>query len=300
MKIRGLGYIGLRAEDLSPWETFAEDLLGFMPAPRAQGAQLDDALYYRLDARSWRVAIHRAEEPGLAYLGWEVPNRDALSAAADQLASHGVELDAQGEASARGVSDLVRFVDPYGHTHEVFYGAPTDLDRPFVSPAGVSGFLTENGMGHVLFAVPDAREAEDYYTRVLDMRTTDRMDMGNGKRTIFLRARERHHAIALTDVLPEPGFNHVMFETLRLADVGRAWDRVQEAGTPITMTLGQHANDPMLSFYVASPSGCAIELGYAGMLVDEDTWVVREVGPNELWGHRGPTMDDIEAGGGRS
>ena len=47
-------------------------------------------------------------------------------------------------------------------------------------------------------------------------------------------------------------------------------------------------------------SGCAIELGYAGMLVDEDTWVVREVGPDELWGHRGPTMDDIEAGGGRS
>ena len=300
MEIRGLGYIGLGAGDLSPWETFAEDLLGFMPAPRAQGAQRDDVLYYRLDERSWRIAIHQAEEPGLAYLGWELPDRDALHAGADQLASHGVALDAQGDASARGVSDLVRFVDPYGHAHELFYGAPTDADQPFVSPAGVSGFVSENGIGHVLFVVPDAREAEDYYTRVLDMRTTDRMDMGNDKRTIFLRTRKRHHAIALTDVLPEPGFNHVMFETLRLGDVGRAWDRVQEAGTPIVMSLGQHANDPMLSFYVASPSGCAIELGYAGMLVDEDTWVMREVGPDELWGHRGPTMDDIEAGGGRS
>ena len=300
MKIRGLGYIGLRAGDLSPWETFAEDLLGFMPSPRGEAAQHEDSLYYRLDERSWRVAIHRAEEPGLAYLGWELPDRDALAEAADHLASHGVALDAQGEASARGVSDLVRFVDPYGHAHELFYGSATDLIQPFVSPAGVSGFVSENGIGHVLFVVPDAREAEDYYTRVLGMRTTDRMDMGNDKRTIFLRTRVRHHAIALTDALPEPGFNHVMFETLRIGDVGRAWDRVQEAGTPIVMSLGQHANDPMLSFYVASPSGCAVELGYAGMLVDEDRWVVREVGPEELWGHRGSTMDDIEAGGGRS
>ncbi len=300
MEIRGLGYIGLRATDLSPWRTLAEGLLGFMPSPHGPAPEGDENLYYRLDDRSWRVAIHRAEEPGLAYLGWELSARDSLAAARDHLASCGVDVEAPGEKLARGVSDLIRFVDPYGHTHELFYGAPTDLDAPFVSPAGISGFLTEHGMGHVLFAVSDAREAEDYYTRVLDMRTTDRMDMGAGKRTIFLRARTRHHAIALTDVLPEPGFNHVMFETLRMEDVGRAWDRVQHANTPIVMSLGQHANDPMLSFYIETPSGCAVELGYAGMLVDEASWVVREVGPNELWGHRGPTMDKIEAGGGRA
>ena len=300
MEIRGLGYLGLRATDLSPWRTFAEDLLGFMPAAHASEPEGDESLYYRLDDRSWRVAIHRAEEPGLAYVGWELPDRDSLAAAADHLARCGVRAEQLGEKQVRGVSDLVRFVDPYGHAHELYYGAPTDLDVPFVSPAGVSGFLTENGMGHVLFVVPDAREAEEYYTRVLDMRTTDRMDMGAGKRTIFLRTRERHHSIALTDVLPEPGFNHVMFETLTMGDVGRAWDRVQRAGTPIVMTLGQHANDPMLSFYVENPSGCAVELGFGGMLVDEASWVVREVGPNELWGHRGTTMDEIEAGGGRS
>ena len=32
---------------------------------------------------------------------------------------------------------------------------------------------------------------------------------------------------------------------------------------------------------------CGIEIGHGGMLIDEETWVVREVGPNELWGHRG-------------
>lgn len=300
MEIRGLGYIGLRAVALASWRTFAEELLGFMPAAQVPGGGGAETLYYRLDDRSWRVAIHEAESPGLAYLGWELPDRDALAAAADHLARCDVPVEKPGEELDRGVSELLRFVDPYGHTHELFYGTPTNLDSGFVSPAGVSGFLTENGIGHVLFVVPDAQEAEDYYTRVLDMRTTDRMDMGAGKRTIFLRARRRHHAIALTDVLPEPGFNHVMFETLRLEDVGRAWDRVQAAGTPIVMSLGQHANDPMISFYVESPSACAVELGHAGMLIDEASWVVREVGPNELWGHRGPTMDAIEVGGDRA
>jgi 3,4-dihydroxy-9,10-secoandrosta-1,3,5(10)-triene-9,17-dione 4,5-dioxygenase len=299
MEIRGLGYVGLRATDLAPWRPFAEELLGLMPATPAPGQQVGETLYYRLDGRRWRLAVHRAAEPGLAYLGWELPDRDALESAARHLASCGIDVERPGDKLARGVSDLVRFVDPWGHAHELFYGAPTDLDLPFVSPAGVSGFLTEHGMGHVLTVVPDAREAEDYYTNVLQMRTTDRMDMGAGKRTIFLRARTRHHAIAVTDVLPEPGFNHLLLETLQIQDVGRAWDRVQHAGTPVVMTLGQHSNDPIVSFYVESPSDCGIEFGHGGMLVDEASWVVREVGCNELWGHRGATMDQIETGGGR-
>jgi 2,3-dihydroxybiphenyl 1,2-dioxygenase len=300
MEIHGIGYLGLYANALAPWRSFAEELLGLMPASPVSGRGSGEDLYYRLDDRSWRIAIHRADEPGLAYLGWELSDRDALAAAVDHLTHCGIEPERQSEKQERGVSDLVRFVDPYGHAHELFYGAPTDLDAPFASPAGISGFLTKHGLGHVLFVVPDAREAEEYYTRVLGMQTTDRMDMGLGKRTIFLRTRVRHHTIALTDVLPEPGFNHVMIETLAMGDVGRAWDRVQQAGTPIVMSLGQHANDPMLSFYVESPSGVCIEFGWAGTLIDESSWVVREVGPNELWGHRGPTMDEIEEGGGRA
>jgi len=309
MKIRGLGYIGFHATDLAPWRSFAEDLLGFMPAAgpagMPAGATAKDALYYRLDERSWRVAVHQSKKPGLAYIGWELADRDALTTAADHLARCGVAVErsgptAKGAAAARGVSDLIAFTDPDGNRHELFYGAPTSLNDRFVSPAGVSGFVTANGMGHVLFVVRDAHAAEDYYTRVFGLRTTDRMDMGAGKRAIFMRTNDRHHSVAVTDVIPEPMFHHVMFEALRLEDVGRAWERLGKSKTPVMMTLGQHANDPMLSFYVTSPSGCGIEFGCGGTLVDDASWAVREVGPEELWGHRGPTMDAIEAGGGRS
>ena len=304
MKICGLGYIGFHATDLSPWRSFAEDLLGFMPSSirtgMRTGSEGTESLYYRLDERSWRVAVHQSDRPGLAYVGWELPDRDALAAAADHLESCGVPIERKELAGTRGVSDLIAFADPDGNRHELFYGAPTNLNDRFVSPAGVSGFVTANGMGHVLFMVRDAHAAEDYYTRVLGLRTTDRMDMGAGKRAIFMRANDRHHAVAVTDVLPEPAFHHVMFEVERLEDVGRAWERVGKSTTPVLMTLGQHANDPMLSFYVTSPSACGIEFGCGGTLVDDARWAVREVGPEELWGHRGPAMDAIEAGGGRS
>jgi 2,3-dihydroxybiphenyl 1,2-dioxygenase len=192
------------------------------------------------------------------------------------------------------VTELLRFRDPWGHVHELFCGAPHDFDAEFVSPAGASGFVTEHGMGHLLLTVPDCARAESFYTRALGLRVTDRMDMGGGRAAVFLRASPRHHSLALTDVLPQPGLHHFMLEARRLEDVGRAWDRVQDRGVPIQMTLGQHANDPLVSFYVETPGGFGVELGWNGMLIDEATWSVREFGGRgEIWGHRGAAMEAI-------
>jgi 2,3-dihydroxybiphenyl 1,2-dioxygenase len=299
MRILGLGYIGFDASDLPAWKRFAEQTLGLMPSP-SNGAHGADALHYRLDERRWRVAVHRAAKPGLAYIGWELADAEALAAAESHLRSCGVALDRSVDPTARGVAGLLRFVDPYGNAHELFHGAAIDTNAPFVSPADVSGFVTESGMGHVLCVVPNAPEAEAWYTRVLSLRTTDRMEMGQGKRAVFMRTNARHHALAVTDVLPEPMFHHLMIEAKTLEDVGRAWDRAQRTNAPVMMTIGQHANDPMLSFYLTSPSGCGVEFGAGGTIVDDAHWRIRDVGPEELWGHRGPTMDAIEAGGGRS
>ncbi|MBK7948281.1 MAG: VOC family protein [Deltaproteobacteria bacterium] len=310
MRIQGLGYIGFHAPDLSAWKPFAEQTLGFAPAagPGGDDVRGEDAsagaggasLFYRLDERRWRIAIHRSATPGLAYVGWELTDAAALAQASEHLAACGVAVDRSIDPAMRGVAGVLRFVDPSGNPHELFHGAATAPGEPFVSPAGVSGFVTRNGMGHVLIVVPDAPAAEAWYARVLGLRTTDRMDMGLGKRAIFMRTNARHHALAVTDVLPEPCFHHLMVEAQTLEDVGVAWDRAQKQNAPVMMTIGQHANDPMLSFYLTCPSGCGIEFGAGGTLVDDARWQIREVGPDELWGHRGPTMDQIEAGGGRA
>jgi 2,3-dihydroxybiphenyl 1,2-dioxygenase len=293
--LRGLGYLGLASREPEPWVRFATDLLGLMPAATAARGG-DGALRFRMDARAWRLAVHRAERSGLAYAGWEAADQAALEAVAARLRAAEVRIE-RPEAdlrAARGVAELVRFRDPWGNAHEVFCGASHHLETEFVSPAGVSGFVTANGMGHLLIGVPDCAAAESFFTRALGLRVTDRMDMGGGRGAVFLRAGPRHHSLALFDLLPEPGLHHFMLEARRLEDVGRAWDRVQDLRVPVQMTLGQHANDSLVSFYAQTPDGSGVEFGWNGMQIDEATWSERAfAGRGEIWGHRGAAMEAI-------
>ena len=55
-----------------------------------------------------------------------------------------------------------------------------------------------------------------------------------------------------------------MIEVAALDDVGRAMDRCTRRGAPMSATLGRHANDLMVSFYVATPGGFDIEYGTDG------------------------------------
>jgi 3,4-dihydroxy-9,10-secoandrosta-1,3,5(10)-triene-9,17-dione 4,5-dioxygenase len=77
-----------------------------------------------------------------------------------------------------------------------------------------------------------------------------------------------------------------MIEVASLDDVGRAMDRCARRGAPASATLGRHANDLMVSFYVRTPGGFDIEYGTDGQLVDGATWVSRETTAISLWGHQ--------------
>ena len=129
----------------------------------------------------------------------------------------------------------------------------------------------------------------------MGFRVTDKFSWGpNG--AVFMRSTARHHSLAYIDLpIPGgPGLNHFMIEAKSLEDVGRAYDRAMDAHVNIVNSLGQHSNDPMLSFYVQSPSGFNVELGWKGLMVDDSNWTVRTyTGRGEMWGHRGMFMDDI-------
>ena len=75
-----------------------------------------------------------------------------------------------------------------------------------------------------------------------------------------------------------------------MRDVGMAWDRCLQAGQPFEMTLGMHPNDNMFSFYVKTPSGFAVEYGWGGLLIDDDTWEVQTLDRLHWWGHRPPEV----------
>lgn len=133
---------------------------------------------------------------------------------------------------------------------------------------------------------PELAQSVAFCTNVLGFRVSDYWRPG-GDDVVFLRCNRRHHSLALVPAA-EPALYHFMLEARTLDDVGYALDRHHEAKAPISMSLGRHTNDQMVSFYSRSPSGFDVEFGYGGLLVDEATWTVTQVTKPSFWGHRQP------------
>jgi 3,4-dihydroxy-9,10-secoandrosta-1,3,5(10)-triene-9,17-dione 4,5-dioxygenase len=93
--------------------------------------------------------------------------------------------------------------------------------------------------------------------------------------TPFPGANPRYHCLALAPFPASAGIVHLMIETESIDDVGRALDRCGRRGAPVSASLGRHANDLMVSFYVRTPGG-----------FDIATRVTGQTTAISLWGHR--------------
>ena len=248
-----------------------------------------DGLRVKIDDRPLRVAIRpTAGAEGLAFAGWELPDEAALETAAAELEEVGctTTVAPAAECAERRVRGLVRTTDPGGFVTELFHGPIHDHEM-FVSPTGVSGFVTgPQGLGHIVLATPHLAECVDFYTNLLGFRVSDVWRPGDDD-VVFMRCNPRHHSLALVPAA-EPALHHFMLEARALDDVGYTLDRHDDTQTPISMGIGKHTHDRMVSFYSRSPSGFDVEFGFGGLLVDESDWTVTQITKPSLWGHRPP------------
>jgi 3,4-dihydroxy-9,10-secoandrosta-1,3,5(10)-triene-9,17-dione 4,5-dioxygenase len=282
MDIRGLGYIGIDVADLGSWREYA-GLLGTMAVPDDNGLRL------KIDERPFRVLAQATEgSEGLAFAGWEVPDAAALEASATELEKAGcpTEVASAAECADRRVRGLIGTTDPSGFAIELFHG-PIHDHQLFVSPTGVSGFVTgPQGLGHIVLGTPHLSECVDFYSNLLGFRVSDYWRPGDDD-VVFMRCNQRHHSLALVPA-PEAALYHFMLEARTLDDVGYTLDRHYDSGAAISMGIGKHTNDRMVSFYSRSPSGFDVEFGFGGLLVDEATWTVTQISEPSFWGHHPP------------
>jgi extradiol dioxygenase len=284
MSITGLGYLGVQTVGPATWESFGTDVLGLSVA--AKGA--DGTLYLRADERRHRLAIHPGEDNRIRYAGWEVAGEQELAGMAARLDDAGVTWEHGGdeERAARKVESLIKVTDPAGMPHEIFYGGLVSYE-PFVPGRPMKGFVTgSQGLGHIVFIVPDARAAHEFYTNAMGFRLTDIVDTAFHTPGYFYHCNARHHSIAVLEGPGLAGLHHLMLEVNSLDDVGVAYDLVQARDHPLSMKLGRHSTDQMLSFYVVSPAGFEIEYGWGGRQIDDSTWHVVRADRGELWGHQ--------------
>jgi biphenyl-2,3-diol 1,2-dioxygenase len=284
MAITALGYIGIAARDLRAWQAFAESILG------AQVDTHEDCLKIRVDERAWRILIEQGDADDLSFMGWETASEVGFSETITGLVALNVATQFRPDlAQRRGVKELVQFVDPAGIECELYWGATTRLEKPFISPTGVSGFVTGNqGLGHAVVAVADPAGYEAFYKR-LGFAVSDYIDMAMGPDMVlpicFMHCNSRHHTLAFAPAPSPKKLLHLMLQTRTMDDVGLVHDRALKADVPISMSLGRHSNDLMFSFYMVTPSGFEFEYGWGARVIDED-WNVTRHDVTSVWGHK--------------
>lgn len=279
MGVRSLGYVRLASPDVEAWRRFAGELLGVMvvDGPNA------DAAYFRMDDHPARLVVSPGDEAGTEAIGFEVLDRRELADLAAAVEAVGLDVapGAPEECAERRVSGLVRFRDHSGNPVELYYG-PVLVHEPVQTP-DVSSFVTgDMGMGHAIVSVEDLDAALHLYVDVLGF--VERNTMAGG-RVVFLGCNPRHHTFGITKRRGPGTLMHLMVEAATLDDVGRALDRAHRMDVPMMHTLGRHTNDHMVSFYVYSPEGLAIEFGWNGLRVCGEV-PTYEISEGAFWGHR--------------
>ncbi len=282
--IKGLGYVGVSGEDLDAWRSFGTEVLGLQVGTSRPD---EDTLYFRMDGRSFRLAIHHGTNGQLHYLGFEIGTRAALAEFGENLRAQGLEVVEEGAevCAERRVVAMLSTKDPSGNRIEFFVGHE-EAAAPFVSPTGATFVIEDMGIGHAFLFVDDIDAFNDFYITKLGFRLSDTIGFAPGMTGHFLHCNPRHHTIAAAD-LPgmSPMLQHLMFEVSSIDAVGYAYDKVIADGITVDSTLGRHTNDRMLSFYCRTPSGFSVEYGIEGRRVDDATWVVSHYTSASYWGH---------------
>lgn len=291
ISIKALGYVVIETADRSEWERFLTRVAGAMKveSPRA------DVDLYRVDGRPFRFWIQEGSREQFRAAAFEVGDAEAFAELSRAVSTAGrdVNMGSPEEAAERGVAAFFRTTDPDGNGLE-FYHGDSGQDAEFVSPAGVSGFVTgEMGMGHAVFAAPNFAKTHAFYRDVLGFGDTDLPSFflmgpeGPEMHFAFMHGSSgRHHSLALGEApTPPSGCIHIMLEMRTLGDVGRAYDRMRAEGFPQSASLGKHVNDEMIGFYVQTPGGFDLEIGCDGLVIDPATWTTTRHDRISEWGH---------------
>ncbi len=288
MSVASLGYIGIEASDLKAWDDCMTGFLGLMRS-RSNGT----SARYRMDDRAFRFQIDEGKADDISFIGLEVETLEGMQAMREKLDREGVKYAPASDnlKAERGVRDLIVLSDPEGLQVEIYVGATTLSNVPFVSPAGVSRFYTgEQGAGHIVLSAGKIDEVRDFYTRLLGFKLSDTIGMAiSPEFTLlleFYHCNPRHHTLALAPLPAPKRLHHFMVEMATMDDVGFAMDRIEPLGIRQTMTLGKHTNDQMVSFYAATPSGFEVEVGTAGIAVNDEVWRVTHHEAISMWGHK--------------
>jgi 2,3-dihydroxybiphenyl 1,2-dioxygenase len=285
-----IAYLGIEVPDPGDLSPFFAEVIGLVPGEPAR----DGTLTWRDDDKAHRVIVEPGPANDATFVGLEAVDEARFAAVADRLAATGADLveGSDTDLTARRVERLVRTRAPWGGHVELVLGLE-QAGTPYSSTLTPGGYLTDRvGYGHAVFATTAFDESHHFLVEGLGFAQSDWIETeiaeGLELEVRFYHCNERHHTIALARTpfaLPQR-LHHTMFETNSPDDVGAAFDRAWSAGLAIPNGLGRHDNDRMFSFYVTSPAGFLVEVGYGARTVGDDWNDNRRYERISAWGHQ--------------
>jgi 2,3-dihydroxybiphenyl 1,2-dioxygenase len=282
-----LGYLVLEVPDPDVLTPVFADVVGLLPGePTAEGN-----LTWRNDQRASRLFVEAGPANDAIAIGVEVTDTAAFETVVSRLRSVGAEV-AEGDGSGRRVQRLAGTAAPWGVDVELVQGL-ADTPGPFSSELVPGGFLTAGvGFGHVVFATTAFEESHAFLTQGLGFAQSDWLETelapGVDLEVRFYHCNRRHHTIALARApfdLPQR-LHHVMFELAQRDDVGAAFDRAWATDLAIPNGLGRHDNDGMFSFYLQTPAGFQVEVGYGARVITDKWDDNHRYDRISAWGHQ--------------
>lgn len=267
-EVTELGYVTIGVSDLAAWDKFAAQVLG-LEVVSGEDAK---TRYLRMDYWHHRIKLVEDSVDDLLALGLRVAGVLEFREIAARLSAAGVacRIGTLAEAEARHVLEVLFCEDPNGYPIELFHGPLVQYDLPFHPGRRMhGGYKTAGGgFGHMMLNRKAEFEAVHAFYTLLGLRGgVEYKIMLPGApgpvELMFLHCNQRQHTLAFGPPA-EKRINHLMFEVEKMHDVGLAYDLVKQAGIPVIIEPGSHANDQMYSFYLRNPSGFMNEIGWGG------------------------------------
>lgn len=290
-RVTELGYLGITVSNVAEWKEFAMEIMGLecFSEPDVPG------FFMRVDDWHHRIKVSEGDADDCIFYGFRVKGQPELQAMFETLIAAGFapEMGSRELADERHVLGLFSVQDPAGNQLEIFYGPEIEAQKPFHPGRPLFGkFKTgSHGMGHVLLKQNDNEEGLAFY-RLLGM-TGDveyRMLIGDMcADAVFLSANGRQHTVAFAAGPADKSINHLMLEYTDVRDLGMAYDKAKQRAIPLPMDLGMHTNDGALSFYMVTPSGWAVELGWTPVECASEQ---QEYYRRDVFGHASFGLDD--------
>lgn len=287
-----MGYVLVESERLEDWRRFLKQGLGLHLEQESE-----TLLAFRMDAHARRLIVRRGPAEDIVAIGWQLRDADVLDIVLRRLQNRQIPVSAGSakEAAERGVRSFLRLQGPKAQTLELFVTAEhSSTPLRMLSSSFITG---ASGMGHVAITSRHPEKMQRFWQEIFDARVSDHISQAMGGALLdiaFLRLNERHHSIAIAatrGLRLDPirsKVQHLNLVVAQHADLTGAFERLHDLGFEMAHEIGQHPNDREVSFYVISPSGFEIELGWDALTVDESCWRPGRYPAISLWGHKPP------------